>query len=69
MYEPITRQQAIDLLYTRNPNNSAMSTTVMDEFGNYVFPTDVVLSNPSNICGSSFGCEALLIIENSNKVQ
>ena len=69
MSKKITKQQAINLLYAQNPSDSVKRTTIMDEFGNYVFTTDVVLSKPNNICGSSSGCEALLIIENSNKVQ
>lgn len=69
MSKKITKQRAINLLYAQNPKNPVTHTAVMDEFGNYVFPTDVVLSKPNNICGSSSGCEALLVIENSNKAQ
>ena len=55
MSKKITKQQAINLLYAQNPSDSVKRTTVMDECGNYVFPTDVVLSKPNNICGSSSG--------------
>ena len=69
MSKQITKKQAIDLLYAQNPNDSAKRAIVMDEFGNYIFPTDVIINKPNSVCGSSSVCEALLMIENSNKVQ
>lgn len=69
MSKQIIKKQAIDLLYAQNPNDSVRRTIVMDEFGNYIFPTDVIINKPNSVCGSSSGCESLSMIENSNKVQ
>lgn len=65
----ITRQHAIDLLYAQNSDNLVTGNFIMDEFGNYIFPTDVIISKPNSVCGSAEGCEHILVIEDPNKAE
>lgn len=64
MSKPITRAKAIDLLYSNLTFCSVAENRIMDEFGNYIFPTDVVIKKPNRVCGSTSGCMPSSVVDN-----
>ena len=65
----ISQEEAIDLLFqnidkTPNQDNTSFSSECMDEYGNYVYSTDTVISEPNTAYGSSGGFNYLTRINN-----
>lgn len=66
---PINREEAITLLFQntdepQDQENIVLSNECMDEYGNYVFSTDAVISEPNTAYGSSCGFKYLTRINN-----
>ena len=66
---PVSREEAISMLFQgidepQNQDNTVLSNEYMDEYGNYVFSTDAVISEPNIAYGSSGGFNYLTRIHN-----
>lgn len=51
---PVTREEAFDLLFSKK-EDSLSEQSYFDEYGNYVFPTDLVANTPNSATGTSSG--------------
>ena len=52
--QTITKDKAIELLFS-NKKTINSDPKCFDEFGNYVFPTDMVVNTPNTAIGTSEG--------------
>ncbi|GEM_PF-6366931 len=46
----ITKEDAIKLL--SNAKQVPQESHIFDKFGNYLFPTDIKMESPNNVCGT-----------------
>jgi len=46
----ITEEDAIKLL--TESLNQPIAPQIFDKYGNYIFPTDIVMDDPNNACGT-----------------
>jgi len=59
----LTKKDAIDLLTNANSDLTGFSETrYINEYGDYIFPTDYVMSTPNTAVGSSEGIEILELL-------
>lgn len=51
--QPISKERAIELLYSNGDSFEQRSHNCFDEYGNYIYPTDLIVSTPNYATGIS----------------
>lgn len=62
--KPLTKKEAFNLLTNSESNIlNNNETRYLDEHGDYVFPTDYIISTPNTAVGSSEGFDIFEIVQ------
>ena len=62
-----SKQDAVNLLFDGDELGDNTELEYMDEYGNYVFPTDFVASTPNTASGSSSAFNTVSLFQENDK--